>query len=244
MVPILDIAEHADNIQLMNLDLPGIPIEDVRVDVPRLQRAMHWGGIRFLTLGSYEGDSTEYTASGVQQNWDGTLSLTGEKIAKKASVTEPQSQRLERDEDYRWRNTAVYFNAIALQEMSGQDPSLLTTVLDRSFRKTILKEVADHEVGLSNITSEVAEAIVLAGIGSLVLNRIGQDAAGFVEWFESFVFPKIWFPAGLRMQRMLPMYRQKELPPKYSLMFSFKFDRALLATRHLVAHKIITLASA
>ncbi len=250
VVPLVEVAEHSDVIRVLDLDMPGVPIEDLQLDVARTERVMHWGGIKFLTMGSNEGEGTEYTATGFNFGADGSIGATGQKIAKKARFADASSDGLHKNSDYNWRNTAVYFNSTALKEKSLEGEPAQAKQLDRAFRATLGKEIFDHEMSLKNVVSEVGNALyftaVLYGIDFILpgVDFIGSDS--LPEVVTQLMLPKLAWPLLMKLgdsvEKGIGIDRQR-LRPKYSTMFSFRVDRVALATRHLAAHKLITLSS-
>jgi len=245
IVPLLEVGEHTDSISVQALDMPGVPVDRLTVDVTRLERSMHWGCIKYLSIGSYEGEGTSYTAGGIQQNWDGTLSMTGEKVDELAPVSDPNSETLDKNSDYGWRNTAVYFNTTALSEMRDGKESQVRAI-DRSFRKTMRQEIRSHEMSPENIKSEISGAIsvtIALGVPALILG--GQPVEGVAEGAALLVpilmLPKPWLPLVQAGFHHIADHKYHEFSPKYSSMFSFRFDRVALAARHL-ARPIIKLA--
>jgi len=236
IVPLLDIAEYTDNVRLMKLDLPGVPVEDLNVDVTRLNRAMHWGGIGLLAIGSYEGEGTEYTATNVAMGPDGSLVGTGTKIAKKAKISSPQSQDIARSADYRWRNTAIYFNSTALDEREA-DPNVQTKALDRALRTSLLADIGSHEMAPKNLVGEAGMAFYYTCVGKILMGSRFGYSDGWIDSMVNFMEPKVWLPpVMMAFHKLLPRHNSATeigLPAKNSLMFSWKFDRAALASRHL-----------
>ncbi len=243
VVPLVEVAEHTDYVRLLDLDLPGVPVDRLDVDLTRLEKVMHWGGVHVLSVGSYYGDASEVGATSLSVNPDGTMSASKEKIKKRAKITAPESQNLDNAVDFRWRNTAVYFNSTGLAERTP-DPNEQAKLLDRSLRKSLGADISTHELGLGNVAREVGTASLFAAVSKLVPG----NPVGSWDWEEILLLacmPKLLLPVTTNIFHNL---RGKDnnpfgLKPKYSTMWDFKFDRAMLAGRHL-SRSIITLADA
>lgn len=203
IVPLLEVAEHSDVIRVFDLDLPGVPVENLQLNVARTERAMHWGGIKFLTIGCNEGEGTEYTATGYNFNPDGSLGATGQKIAKKAPFADANSDGMHKNNDYNWRNTAVYFNSTALKEKSEGDARTQTKQLDRAFRATVGREIFDNEMGLKNAISEAGNALYFtAAVYGLDFILPGVELIGRNDSLPSimaeFILPKLFWPVVMK----------------------------------------------
>ncbi len=240
VVPLLELGEHTDDVRLLNLDLPGVPVDRVNVDLTRLERSMHWGGIKLLALGSYEGEGTEYTATNFAMNPDGTISATKSKVATRSRIGAPKSQDLHKNGDYRWRNTAVYFNSTGLAEREPE-PQKQVRTLDRSLRANLLMDIGTHELGPKRIAEEVAGAFFVALLIKAVPNFTSEHdlLPTTIRWST----PKAILPALLKVEDMIEKRLfgiDRNLPPKYSTMFSWRIDRAMLASRHL-SRRILSL---
>lgn len=242
-VPLLEVSEHADNIRLMDLNLPGVDVERLQVDVTRLKRAMHWGNIAYLALGSDAGEHSTFTFGGITYNPDGTLSATRSKIATKAKVSERTNGDMGGTRSLGWRNTAIYFNTSALEEHEGTEEQKVR-LLDRSFRRSIFGDISEHD-----LNSRKAFMEVLVGLGMITyyeaLERLGLTHDINQSFLEAFIFqciPKPEWPmvTGI-FGKFTPFFdNPRGLKYQHSSMYAFKFDRALLASRHL-SRRIVTL---
>ncbi len=239
MIPLLEIAEHTDYVRLAELDLPGAPLDRVNVDLTRLERVMHWGGVRVLTLGSFEGEGTEYTATNFTINPDGTMGATKSKIAAKAKIAAPVSEDMHKNPDYRWRNTAVYFNSTGLKEQEP-DPKSQVKTMDHGLRTNLLEDMAQHELSTQNLAKEVAFAASIVGIIKL-LPYSDMDWSQIIH----FSMPKYYWPAVLKFWDTSDRHIRnidRGMPPKYSTMYYWRVDRVMLASRHLT-RRILTLGN-
>lgn len=248
IVPLLEVGEHSDAIRVAELDLPGVPVEELQLDVARTERAMHWGGIKYLTLASDEGQVTTFVPGpNGNLNPDGSFSSSASKVASKVRLSDHSSERLITPlarSDYQWRNTAVYFNSGEIRQvLKDSDAASQAQSLDRSLRSALLFEIASNEVDASNAMSELAQAVVFTAILKIipVSDEILGGSLGFVPTVLVFSLPKPWFPLSQRLYKAREQRRNDhELNPKYSTMFSFRFDRTALAARHLT-RSLITL---
>lgn len=238
-MPILDVPQHTDSVRIMNLDLPGVPVDQLNVDLTRLERVMHWGGIKLLALGSFEGEGTEYAATHVSINPDGTISATKSKVASKARLATPRSEELDKDSEYNWRNTAVYFNSTGLAERDTNAGAIVKT-LDKSLRANLLADIGIGEVGPRRLLRETALVTAAVALSKVTPDFILPDW----DWSDiplTTLTPKPILPFALKaIDTINP--KTHRLPPKYSTMFFWRTDRALLASRHLT-RRILTLSS-
>lgn len=240
IVPILEVGEHTDNVTIMNLQLPpSLPLEDLRLDLTRLEKAMHWGGIKLLALGTYEGDTTTYSPAEIKTNPDGTISATKAKIGKRARISNPQSQNLEDDVDFRWRNTAIYFNKPEIEERDTQDTQAQLKMLDRSLRTALMTDIIGHEISAKNIFGELKYALTASLIAKYPL-RWHEDWGTIMTAFSlpkpplvaiQYISSKMRNPLTIRT-------KANNLKPKYSTMFEYKIDRVTLASRFILGNII------
>ena len=256
VVPLLDVMEYSDTIRLDGLDLPhSVNPEGLGVDVARLHAVMNWGNIGFLTIGSVREDTTSYTPSGLRINLDGTVSGTGTKVAHKASTVLPESEHVNkhRHEEYRRRNTALYFNTPELEQRSANTDASPVTVLDNAFRSGLWLDIQRNDLSVKRLVTELGVATTAAAFASVAsrghLFFAPEALSDFVPVAALLSLPKPMLPLLQKFTDMLPggsVMRQAaieagEYPfgPAYSTMFSFRFDRALMAGRHLLG-SIIT----
>lgn len=251
IIPLVDVADYSDTVTCLDLDIPNVEPETLGVDIHRLHRVMHWGGIGRLAIGSYEGDTTQYTASAVRLNPDGTLSGSGVKVASKAKLAAQESEKLMElgDKglygDLDWRNVAIYLNSPALEEVVDEDPVSNLKTIDKSFRASLGREIVSAELAPKNIAKEALVASFVAGSvavmhlndANLALETLHYARPKVVWPLATLIFNKTVFKDST--SRLREVTNNDEISAKYSTMYAWRFDRVLLAGR-LLTRKLIT----
>jgi len=222
-VPVSVLAEADDSSLIWRLALPEYaPSEQIMVNVKRLGRLAHLGGMESLRVDGYAGDTTQVAPQVTSVDGQGAATAAAEGSVAKAETHKAGTSGFADPEipyDYEWTRGAISLNVAELDERVGRrsklrDPKEWSKQIDRALRAGIRDSSWESLVGKAPLSYKLNGLPFFGSYAAGATITALAVHSGGTQIFETFVGTDLFYCLLYRPLSNKFLLRQRQLQHK------------------------------